>query len=61
MLRRPRPRPRGLAPLRSSSLRSAAKPAPPSATNQYKNLTEHDITKLIYKRIFFDKITVVLK
>ena len=32
MLRRPRPRPRGLAPLRSSSLRSAAKPAPRRAT-----------------------------
>ncbi|MBR1429282.1 MAG: hypothetical protein IJ590_03440, partial [Rickettsiales bacterium] len=32
LLRCPRPRPRGLAPLRSSSLRSAAKPAPRRAT-----------------------------
>ena len=32
LLRRPRPRPRHLAPLRSSSLRSAAKCAPRRAT-----------------------------
>ena len=36
MLRCPLPRPRGLATPRSS----AAKLAPPSATNQYKNLTD---------------------
>ena len=56
MLRRPRPRPRGLAAPRSS----AAKRAPPSATllsqNQYKNLTEH----LFKVAILAFNITVII-
>ena len=48
MLRRPRPRPRGLATPRSS----AAKLAPPSATNQCKNLTE----RFFFLRLQFAKI-----